>query len=86
MRMAIYKDQYGQRPMEDLFDRIDGYVRISEYVDVEFPMLPPSVTVALELDQLDKAEVKLREKFQEKLDEIETSRANLRALTHTVQP
>ncbi|MEQ1580880.1 MAG: hypothetical protein ABL964_09835 [Steroidobacteraceae bacterium] len=84
--MAIYKDQYGQRPLEDIFDGFESYVRVSEYLEVEFKMLPPSETVAMELDMLDKTEAALREKFQEKLDQIETSRANLRALTHTVQP
>jgi len=85
MKIALFKDQYGTRPLEEIFESYDGYSRVSEYVDIEFRILPPEVTVAAELKRLDKAEVKLREAFQEKLDEIETSRANLRALTHTVQ-
>jgi len=81
VKIAIFKHQYGTTVAESIFDDIEGYVRISEYVDIDFPMLPPSETVEAELAALDKAESKLRMQFQEKLDEIKTSRANLRALT-----
>lgn len=86
MKIALYKHQYGTNVFDSIFDGIDGYVRVSEHVDIDFKMLPPSETVEAELAALDKAESKLREQFTLKLDEIKTARANLRALTFEATP
>jgi hypothetical protein len=59
------------------------YVRVSEIVEVDFPRLPPEVTVQRELASIDSAEAELRNKFNEALSTLNTRRANLQALTHT---
>lgn len=58
------------------------YVRMSEWVEVEFAPLPPEETVPAELGIIAKAEVELRNRFQVALDDLLVRRANLLALTH----
>lgn len=62
-----------------------GWVRISEYVEVEFPPLPPAIVVEGQLKQIDAAEQELREKFQQKLNELVEARARLLSLSHESQ-
>lgn len=61
-----------------------GWVRVSEYAEVEFNPLPPAVVVEGQLKQIDAAEQELREKFQKKLNELAEARAKLLSLTHEV--
>lgn len=61
-----------------------GWVRVSEYVEVTFPPLPPAVVVESQLKQIDAAEAELRLKFQEKLNQLADERAKLLSLTHEV--
>lgn len=91
MRLALYKStsgvvsgydpSFGQAMVSGC-----GYIRISEELDVEFPMLPTEVVVEGQLKQLDAAEQELRSKFQQKLNEISEARANLQSLGHEKQP
>ena len=85
MKLALYKGMHTTLPLqfhqfrED--DSTSEFVRITEVVEVDFPPLPPEVTVPAELAKIDAAEAELREKFQRALDGLTTRRANLRALT-----
>jgi hypothetical protein len=65
--------------------KYSGWVRLTEYIEVEFTPLPPVVVVEGQLKQLDAAEAELRTKFQEKLNELDNERAKLLSLTHEVQ-
>lgn len=59
----------------------DSFVRVSEYVEVDFPPRPAEEVVPAQLATLDKAEQELRAQFQAKLNEIAEQRAKLKALT-----
>ena len=63
---------------------IDGYTRITEWVDVEFPALPPEVTVPAQIAALDRKAEEVKAEFTAKLREIADARASLLALTHEV--
>lgn len=65
------------------YERVCGYVRISEFVEVEFPPLKDQVIVEKQIAALDKAETELRTKFQAALNGIEQQRQELRAITYT---
>lgn len=65
--------------------KYSGWVRLSEYIEVEFPPLPAAVVVEGQLKQIDTAEQELREKFQQKLNELAEARAKLLSLTHEAQ-
>jgi hypothetical protein len=60
----------------------ESYVRISEYLDIDFPPRPVEEIIPAQVAALDAAEAELREKFAQKLHEIAEQRAKLRALTH----
>ena len=65
---------------------IDSYVRVSEYLDIDFPPRPGEEIVPAQMAALDNAEAELRMKFTEKLNEIAEQRAKLKALTHQPEP
>lgn len=67
---------------DDELEGADTYVRLSEYVDVEFPPRADEAVVDQHLEVLDRAESELRSKFQVALDSIEKQRAELRAITY----
>lgn len=64
-------------------ERVCGYVRISEFAEVEFVPLKDDSIVEKQLAVLDKAESELRTKFQAALNGIEQQRQELRAITYT---
>lgn len=58
------------------------YVRLSEWTEVTFAPRPPEEYVHEQLSGLDRAEAELRQKFADKLAEVDEQRAKLLALTH----
>ena len=63
---------------------IDGYIRITEWVDVEFPELATEVIVPAQGAALDRKAEEVKAEFTAKLREIADARASLLALTHEV--
>lgn len=63
---------------------IDGYVRVTEWVDVEFPDLGAEDLVPAQLAMLDRKAEEVKAEFTAKLREIAEARASLLALTHEV--
>lgn len=59
-----------------------GWVRLTEFAEIEFTPLPPTEVVDKQLKQLDEAEAELRNKFQEKLNELANERAKLLSIGH----
>ncbi|HLA60936.1 MAG TPA: hypothetical protein VK626_01700 [Nitrospiraceae bacterium] len=93
MKIAMYKDttspfDYTTIVKESNLDLkgeyAPGYLRISEWIDVTFPPLSKEVVVQEHLRVLDTVEAELRNKFQEKLNQIEGERAKLLSLSHEV--
>ena len=93
MKIAIFKDttcsfEYSTIVKESTLDAqgdyAPGYVRISEWIEVTFPPLPKEVVVQEHLKVLDTVEAELRDKFQEKLNQIDGERQKLLSLTHEV--
>lgn len=86
MKVALYKDvQAGWETVSgaDLED-CKNYVRISEFVDVEFPRLKDEETVRKQLAALDEVRAEVSRKFAAALREIDARKASLQALTHEV--
>ena len=63
---------------------IEGYTRITEWVDVEFPDLGAEDLVPAQLAALDRKAEEVKAEFTAKLREIAEARASLLALTHEV--
>ena len=89
MKIASYRTNDGRDMLYNdveapAFEKYCGYVRTTEFAEVELIPLPPEVTVPAELARIDAAEAELREKFQIALNGLTERRQNLRALTHVV--
>lgn len=86
MKLAKFK-RLGEHSYETITEEwADGcrdYVRLSEYVEVEFPPLRDEAIVERQLEALDRTENALRTQFQQALSGIEQQRAELRAITYT---
>lgn len=63
-------------------DGSDHYVRISEYVDVEFPQLSGDEHIQGAVATLDRRKAKVTEEFGRKLADIERQKSELLAITH----
>ena len=89
MKIALFKSiEYGwTMPAAQHDDGSDphlgSYVRITEYVDVDFPPRAPEEIVPAQLAAIDRAEQDARAKFQLQLNELAERRAKLLALTHS---
>jgi hypothetical protein len=57
MKLALFKNisvaSVYESALSEAFERINGYVRISEYVDVDFPSLPAPGIIAAQVAQID---------------------------------
>ena len=87
MKVAKFK-RLGEGAFETIIDEesplatLDCYVRLTEWVDVEFRPLRDEAIVEKQLNALEKAEAELRTKFELALGEIERQRQELRAITY----
>jgi len=59
----------------------DGYVRLSPWIEIEFPSLDTGDVIQAQLAQLDKAEQKAREELQQRLNAINDTRQRILALS-----
>lgn len=62
----------------------EDFVRLSEYVEVDFPMLPAADVTEKQVSALDREIREVTTEFAEKLQRLKNMRANLLALTHEV--
>lgn len=85
MKIARFK-RLGEHSFECVqtedFETIKGYIRLTEYVDVDFPPLRDDAVVEKHLKALDDAEADVRTRFQQALNEINNQRQELRAITY----
>jgi hypothetical protein len=65
---------------------LEDYVRLTEWVAVEFKPLPPETLVAAQMAALTELRAQTVAEFTEKLMNIDGRMANLRALTGPVTP
>ena len=87
MKYAIFKCQKYQYETIDNkhFEKVSGYIRMSEYVDVEFPPLPDEEVIPLEIAALDKERDDELAKHLTKLENIAERKSKLLALPHQEQ-
>ena len=86
MKLAKFKrlgEASFETVLDEIFETIPGYIRLSEYVKVEFPPLRDETVVEKHLKALNDAETEVRNRFQQALNEIERQREELRAITYT---
>lgn len=82
---CICKTKYGETYWSKEFSHVvpKDYVRLTEYVDIDFPDLPQEAVIKGQLDQLQEMEDSINLKAAEALAEVNRRRQELLALTHT---
>lgn len=64
------------------FDRMGDYVRLTEHVEVEFPILQDDAIIQKHLEALDRVEGEITKQYFGKLAEIKQQKEELRAITY----
>lgn len=85
MKIALFRDPSLNTGIEFLGDQgSEKYmgVRVSEYVEVTFQPLNDEAVATNFIAALDIQEQKIRNEFQQKLDNVAEMRRNLLAITH----
>jgi hypothetical protein len=79
MKIALFQDidsEFGPRIGDESQEREDGYMRVSGYLEIEFPPLEPEA-VARQLAAIDSTKAFQQELFEEMWRRIEARRAAL---------
>lgn len=84
-RLALFKSM--EHGVEITGDRntekySQNYVRISEYVDVEFPPLQDEHVVRQQVEKLDAIADRITDDYRNKIAEIQERKSKLLAITH----
>lgn len=91
MKIALFENvEYKTKSVWEAGNHEDGpeafmpksYVRISDWIDVEFPSRLAEEVLSTKLARLDKAEQEIHAKFHEALTAIKQRKQELLALTH----
>jgi hypothetical protein len=85
MKIALYKNTGFD--FEAVFiirndENVDGYVRISEFVEMDFPMLPKDVFTQQMMAAFDDEEKKARIRLADALSAINQRRQEFMAISH----
>jgi hypothetical protein len=83
--LALFKN-IGEAPFicvsESMFESIPGYVRLTEYVEVEFPPLQDHAVIQKHLEALDRAEEAITKRYFNTLADLKQQKEELRAITY----
>lgn len=82
VKIALFRStHYGWENVFQEANVIDGYYRVSEWMEVELAELPPKEVVPNALEELDKEEKELRLRLEERLQRVDDARGKFLALT-----
>ena len=84
MKIARFKSlEYGFDTFDgDKFEKVEGYIRTSEYAEVEFLSLPASEVVPKQIEALKAQQTKVREEHAIVMAGFDEKIGKLLALTH----
>ena len=87
MKVALFKSiEFGnESPDSERCERIRGYIRTSEYVDVTFPPLAESAVIESQVAALEEAAAEIQAKAHNAVQNIKARIMELRSLTNGVQ-
>lgn len=70
---------------EEYSEKNPDYCRVSEYIDIEFPLLPEEAVIQNQVVAIDHQIEKIKDEAMLKVSELQTKKAELLALTHGEQ-
>ena len=81
-KVALFECQYGFHSVYDMeTEKYTKAVRVSDYVEVDFPLLAESVIVAGKVEAIDKEVEAIKEKAMWEVSALQVKRQELLALT-----
>ena len=82
-RIALFDSKYGVSVYQDVQEMyLTDYVRITEYVEVDFPDFPLETVVGNQVSYIDKQIDEIKNKAMDEIAELQTRKAELLALKH----
>lgn len=82
MKLAQFRTDYGLTTVCNMLYPVEGWVRVSESVEVEFPPRAVSDIVLEEIDWIDKCQGILQSEFNKKDAEFTQRKQELLAITY----
>ena len=84
-RVAVFNTSYGVRIITgEWTESMDGYTRISDYIDAEFPALPQEEIINSQITALDKEIEKVQQETIDLVNRLKQKKQELLALEHTL--
>ncbi len=81
-RLALFEFHGLIFAREEYSEKNPEYCRISEYVDVEFPLLPEETVIQNQVVAIDHQIEKIKDEAMAEVSKLQTKKAELLALTH----
>ena len=81
MKLAVYKHEYSDgSPCGEWAETCNGYVRLTEFVEVDFPPLADATVIARQVEMIDRQISKVRVAAADEVARLEQRKAELLAL------
>ena len=81
MKLALFETDYGYCTREPEQEKYSSYPRVSEYIDVEFPMLDENEVVGKKIAVIEKEIEVIKNTAMRQVSELQTKKQELMALT-----
>jgi len=83
-RVAVFKTSYGITVITgEWAEKTDNYIRMSEYIDAEFPALPQDEVINNQITALDKEIDRVQQETIDLVNKLKQKKQELLALEHT---
>jgi len=80
-RIALFKSDYGYCTREPEEEKYTEFYRISEYIDVEFPMLEETEVIGKKIATIEKEIETIKNTAMQQVSELQAKKQELMALT-----
>lgn len=88
LKLALFKHKHGfihaVNDVGGCYEDDPDYVRITEYIEVDFPELPKDEIVSKQVENLDKEIESTKEEAMKKVAMLQQKKQELLAITHEV--
>jgi len=81
IKIALFKSDYGYTTREPEQEKFCSYPRVSEYIEVDFPMLNEVETIGSKITALEKAIEEIKATAMQQVSELHAKQQELIALT-----
>ena len=80
-RVALFEADYGHYMYEETMEQYTDAFRVSDYIDVDFPLLDESEIVTKKVEAIDKEVEEIKNKAMREVSALQMKKQELLALT-----